>query len=366
VITGSIEILQELVTDSPQLAHVAKLIAAATERGAVVTSQLLAFSRQQPLQPRAIDINGLMVDTTNFLCPTLGAQIEIESRLEDGAWPVLVDPNQFTTALLNLAINARDAMPGGGRLTLATANVTLDKAYAKAHDEVAPGEYVMIAIADTGSGIPPSIRDRVFEPFFTTKSEGKGTGLGLSMVYGFVKQSGGHIRIHSEEGLGTRFEVYLPKAGAPAQQPVDVGEAAAVEGGSETILVVEDDVLVRNQVIAQLQSLGYVTLSATNAREGLALTIGGADFDLLLTDVIMPGRMNGRELAEELVKRRPSLKVLFTSGYSENALVHHGRLDAGVLLLPKPYKKSDLARMVRLALDGTEASARPAQQAECA
>jgi signal transduction histidine kinase/ActR/RegA family two-component response regulator len=371
VITGSIEILQDLVSDNPQLAHVAKLIAAATGRGAIVTAQLLAFSRQQPLQPRGTDINGLMVEMADFLRPTLGAQIEIQSTLEDGAWPVLVDPNQFTTALLNLAINARDAMPDGGKLTLATANVTLDEAYAKARDELAPGEYVMIAITDTGTGIPPSIRDRVFEPFFTTKSEGKGAGLGLSMVYGFVKQSGGHIRMHTEEGRGTRFELYLPRAGAgagadagaPAERPVDVREAAPVEGGCETILVVEDDVLVRNQVIAQLHSLGYVTLSATNAREALALVVGGACFDLLLTDVIMPGRMNGRELADEAVRRRPAVKVLFTSGYTEKALVHHGRLEAGVLLLPKPYNKSDLARMVRLALDGTQAL-RPAQSAQ--
>jgi signal transduction histidine kinase/ActR/RegA family two-component response regulator len=366
VIIGSIEILQELVADNPQLTQVAKLIAAATERGAVVTSQLLAFSRQQPLQPRPIDINGLMADTMNFLRPTLGAQIEIESKLEDGAWPVLVDPNQFTTALLNLAINARDAMPGGGKLTLATANVTLDEAYARTHDEVAPGAYVMIAVADTGTGIPPAIRDRVFEPFFTTKSQGQGTGLGLSMVYGFVKQSGAHIRMHTEEGYGTRFEVLLPKADAaadPAERPVEARRTAAFAGGSETILVVEDDVLVRNQVIGQLQSLGYATLSATNAREALALIVGGAVFDLLLTDVIMPGRMNGRELVDEARKRRPSLKVLFTSGYSENALVHHGRLDAGVLLLSKPYNKSDLARMVRLALDGAEAAAQQAASA---
>jgi signal transduction histidine kinase len=232
-----------------------------------------AFSRQQPLQPRGTDINGLMAEMADFLRPTLGAHIEIQSTFEDGAWPVLVDPNQFTTALLNLAIKARDAMPDGGKLVLATANVVLDVAYAKAHDEVAPGEYVMIAIADTGTGIPASIRDRVFEPFFTTKSEGKGTGLGLSMVYGFVKQSGGHIRMHTHEGHGTRFEVYLPQAVAGAcapERPVDVREAAPVEGGCETILVVEDDVLVRNQVIAQLQSLGYATLTATNAREALA------------------------------------------------------------------------------------------------
>jgi len=350
VITGTIEILAEAVEDRPQLAAVAKLIDEAAERGAVLTGQLLAFSRKQPLQPRHTDVNTLIMDAAKLLRPTLGEHVEIESMLEDEAWPALVDPNQFATALLNLALNARDAMPEGGKLTLETANIILDESYAKGHGEVIPGHYVMIGVSDTGSGIPASIRDRVFEPFFSTKSEGKGTGLGLSMVYGFVKQSEGHIKIYSEEGLGTTIRIYLPRAGAPADRTADAAPAVSIEGGHETILVVEDDALVRNYVNAQLHSLGYSTLLASNATEALTLIERGSDFDLLFTDVIMPGAMNGRQLAEAAVKLRPGIKVLYTSGYTENAIVHHGRLDPGVLLLPKPYRKADLARMIRTAL----------------
>ena len=231
------------------------------------------------------------------------------------------------------------------------------------HDEVAPGPYVMIAVSDTGHGIPAAIRDKVFEPFFTTKGVGKGTGLGLSMVYGFVKQSGGHIKIYSEEGHGTTIKIYLPRAGEQAGAAAAERAAIALAGRHETILVVEDDALVRNYVATQLSGLGYTTLTAANAAEALAIIDGVKSFDLLFTDVIMPGRMNGRQLADEAVRRRPALKVLFTSGYTENAIVHHGRLDPGVLLLAKPYRKSDLARMVRVALersDGARVGAREA------
>jgi CheY-like chemotaxis protein len=227
--------------------------------------------------------------------------------------------------------------------------VTFDEEYAAANGDVQPGNYVMVAVSDTGVGIPAAIIDRVFEPFFSTKEVGKGTGLGLSMVYGFVKQSGGHIKVYSEEGHGTTFRLYLPQADAPA---AEIAEplAAEIEGGNETILVVEDDELVRAYVGTQLQGLGYKTLSAANGTEALAIADGGAAFDLLFTDVIMPGPFNGRQLAAEMMQRRPSLKVLFTSGYTENAIIHHGRLDSGVLLLAKPYRKLDLARMLRLAL----------------
>ena len=214
----------------------------------------------------------------------------------------------------------------------------------------------MIAVSDTGSGIPAAIRDRVFEPFFTTKEPGRGTGLGLSMVYGFVKQSGGHIKIYSEEGHGTTIKLYLPRAGAQPQQASSASDDATLPRGQETILVVEDDDLVRDYVLAQLRSLGYATLSAQNAVVALALIDRGAQFDLLFTDVIMPGGMNGRQLADEVGKRRPGVKVLFTSGYTENAIIHHGRLDPGVALLAKPYRKSDLARMVRTALTQREAA----------
>jgi CheY-like chemotaxis protein len=227
----------------------------------------------------------------------------------------------------------------------------LDEAYASAHAEVAPGPYTMIAISDTGIGIPAAILDKVFEPFFTTKEVGKGTGLGLSMVYGLVKQSGGHIKIYSEQGHGTTVKIYLPRAGEQSDAESARVPGGVATGGSETILVVEDDRLVRENVVTQLRSLGYTTLAAGNAAEALALIDKTAQIDLLFTDVVMPGPINGRQLANEAVKRRPGLKVLFTSGYTENAIVHHGRLDPGVLLLAKPYRKTDLAVMVRTAID---------------
>jgi CheY-like chemotaxis protein len=280
--------------------------------------------------------------------------------LEDDAWPALIDPSQLTTALINLSLNARDAMPEGGKLVLETGNVHLDESYARANAEVMPGPYVMIAVSDTGQGIPAAIRDRVFDPFFTTKGVGKGTGLGLSMVYGFIKQSNGHIKIYSEEGHGTTIKIYLPRAGAQSGELV-VQPTVAIEGGAETILVVEDDPLVRNYVAAQLTSLGYTAITAANAAEALARIDDGEPFDLLFTDVIMPGPMNGRLLADEALRRRPGIAVLFTSGYTENAIVHHGRLDPGVLLLAKPYRKSDLARMVRTAFVQREAARTQAQ-----
>jgi PAS domain S-box-containing protein len=349
VITGTIEILAEGVADDPSLKEITELIDEAAQRGAQLTRQLLAFARRQPLEPRQTNPNSLLEETTKLLQPLLGEHIEIATVLEPTAWPAMVDPSQLSTALINLAVNARDAMPDGGKLTLETDNVVLDDSYAQAHSEVQPGNYVMIAVSDTGTGIPNAIKDKIFEPFFSTKAMGKGTGLGLSMVYGFVKQSGGHIKLYSEEGHGTTIKVYLPRAGLQADAVADPA-AAPIAGGTETILVVEDDLLVRTYVIAQLQGLGYATLSAANSAEALALVEGGARFDLLFTDVIMPGTMNGRQLAEELINRRLAFKVLFTSGYTENAIVHHGRLDPGVILLNKPYRKSDLARLVRVAL----------------
>jgi PAS domain S-box-containing protein len=354
VITGTIEILAEGVAEDPSLAAIARMIDEAALRGAELTQRLLAFARRQPLQPRTTDINTLIVDAAKLLRPTLGEHVEIESAFEDDAWPALVDPSQLANALINLALNARDAMPDGGKLVLETGNVQLDESYARMHDEVRPGPYVMIAVSDTGHGIPAAIRDKVFDPFFTTKGTGKGTGLGLSMVYGFVKQSNGHIKIYSEEGHGTTIKIYLPRAGTEVDAAVGAPAATTLEGGTETILVVEDDPLVRNYVATQLNSLGYTTLTAADAAEALEYIDDVKSFDLLFTDVIMPGSINGRQLAEEARRRRPSLKVLYTSGYTENAIVHHGRLDAGVLLLAKPYRKADLARMVRTAL-GREA-----------
>ncbi|WP_027533502.1 PAS domain S-box protein [Bradyrhizobium sp. WSM3983] len=348
VITGTIEILAEAVAKDPGLAAITKMIDEAAGRGAELTQHLLAFARKQPLQPREIDINSLVIDTAKLLRPTLGEQIQIESVFEDESCVAIVDPNQLTTAILNLALNARDATPGGGKLIVETGAAYLDEVYASAND-VPPGHYVLIAVSDTGTGIPAGMLPRVFDPFFTSKGPGKGTGLGLSMVYGFIKQSAGHIKIYSEEGHGTTIKMYLP----PGKTPTAVADGvmpASIEGGHETILVVEDDRLVRDYVLAQLHSLGYVTLQAANAAEALTIVASGKPFDLLFTDVIMPGKMNGRQLADEVLKTRPDLRVVYTSGYTENAIIHHGRLDSGVLLLAKPYRKSDLARIIRKAL----------------
>ncbi len=350
VITGTIGILADAVADHPELVSIAKLIDDAAERGAQLTKHLLAFARKQPLQPVEIDVNSLILEAGKLLHPTLGEQIEISPKLAHDAWSAMVDPNQLTTAVLNLALNARDAMPEGGKLTLETGNVHLDEDYARINTEVTPGDYVMVAVSDTGTGIPADLLEKVFDPFFTTKEVGKGTGLGLSMVFGFVKQSGGHIKIYSEEGHGTTVKLYLPRS-------TGQGHAAAaqlageVEGGDETILVVEDDALVRKYVVAQVASLGYATLEAANATEALKIIENGAEVDLLFTDVIMPGAMNGRQLVDEALRRQPLLKTLFTSGYTENAILHHGRLDEGVLLLAKPYRKPELARMIRVALN---------------
>jgi len=356
VITGTIGILADAVADRPELVSIAKLIDDAAERGAQLTKHLLAFARKQPLQPRETDINSLMVEAAKLLHPTIGEQVQISPMLAEDAWTALVDPNQLTTAVLNLALNARDAMPHGGKLVLETRNVYLDEGYAGMHNEVAPGNYVMIAVSDTGTGIPAAHLERVFDPFFTTKGVGKGTGLGLSMVFGFVKQSGGHIKIYSEEGHGTTVRIYLPKSTGPQQSASEALAASEIRGRDEIVLIVEDDPLVRKYVITQIQSLGYTTLDAANATEALGIIDNHADIDLLFTDVIMAGPMNGRHLVDEALRRRPALKTLFTSGYTENAIMHHGRLDSGVLLLAKPYRKSELARMIRLAL-GSNGSA---------
>jgi PAS domain S-box-containing protein len=351
VITGTIEILAEAVKEQPQLAAITRMIDEAASRGADLTAHLLAFARKQPLRPRETDVNTLIIEVAQLLRPTLGEQIEIESVFADESCFATVDPNQLATAVINLALNARDAMPGGGKLIFETGSAYLDEKDASLHGDVEPGRYALLAVTDTGSGIPADIIDKVFEPFFTSKGPGMGTGLGLSMVYGFVKQSAGHIQITSEEGHGTRIKIYLPP-GTGFLSDSDAALVPTVRGGRETIFVVEDDRLVRDYVLAQLYSLGYATLKAANGAEALAVVEAGHPFDLLFTDVILPGAMNGRQLADEIVRRRPGSKVLFTSGYTENAIIHHGRLDADVLLLAKPYRKSDMAGMIRTALGG--------------
>jgi signal transduction histidine kinase len=349
VITGTIEILAEGVADRPDLVAIAKMIDAAAARGADLTQRLLAFARKQPLQPREVDVNQLVIEATNLLRPTLGEHVEVRMTLADDASHALIDPSQLTNAILNLALNARDAMPDGGKLTIETSNVVLDEHYASINGDVAAGGYVMIAVTDSGHGIPADILNNVFEPFFTTKDVDKGTGLGLSMVYGFVKQSHGHINIYSEENHGTTVKIYLPPMIGTAQavEPVSI---SSIEGGHETILVVEDDNLVRTFVVGQIKSLGYLTVAAVSAAEALVAIDSPQKIDLLFTDMIMPGSMNGRQLADAALLRRASLKVLFTSGYSNEAIIHHGQLDAGVLLLAKPYRKSQLAQMIRAAL----------------
>jgi PAS domain S-box-containing protein len=350
VITGTIEILADAVADRPRLAAIAKMIDEAAIRGAEITQHLLAFARKQPLQPQEVGINSLVAEAADLLRSTLGEHIEIESRLADDVTAALIDPSQLTTAILNLALNARDAMPAGGKLAVETSNIHLSESYVSSQGDLVAGNYIMIEVRDSGCGIPVGELDRVFEPFFTTKDVGQGTGLGLSMVYGFVKQSNGHIQIHSEEGHGTTVRICLPQAVEVGQPLVELFQLPRLSNAEETILIVEDDALVRSFVITQIQSLGYVTLVAANAEEALILVDSVAKIDLLFTDVIMPGPMNGRQLAAETLKRRPSLKILFTSAYSQDAIARQGRLDVGVLLLAKPYRKSELENMILRAL----------------
>ncbi|WP_047307380.1 ATP-binding protein [Rhodopseudomonas palustris] len=356
VITGGIEIIADGVADRPALKDVAAMIDQAAIRASDLTHSLLSFSRKQPLQPRSIDVNALMLDTVKLLRPTLGAGIEIDVEPAPDLRPALADPSQLGSALINLAINARDAMRGNGKLLLETGNVDLDQAYAAQHDEVSAGRYVMLAVSDNGCGIPAAIRDRVFEPFFTTKAVGEGTGLGLSMVYGFVKQSGGHIELYSEEGHGTTIRLYLPYAAATLDAGLDSAAPPLAQGGRESVLVVEDDTLVRSYVMTHLKALGYTAHSAASAAEAMSMVYDDVEFDLLFTDVMLSGGMNGPQLADELRKYKPDLKVLLTSGYTENAMQHHGRLDPAMQLLPKPYRRADLARMLRRVLDAEVAA----------
>ena len=355
VITGTIEILADGVKHDPALASIVRMIDDAADRASQLTANLLAFARKQPLRPRETDVNALVEEVVQLLSPTLGRQIEIETALSDQAWPALIDRGQLSSALVNLAINARDAMPEGGRLLFRTANFTRD-----AHDAevvgLGPGDYVTIEVIDSGAGIPAAIRDRIFEPFFSTKQFGTGTGLGLSMVFGFAKQSGGGIVVDGEEGKGACFRIYLPKADVepsdvfPASDPAPP-EDDELRGGSETVLCVEDDDVVRAHVTGRLESLGYKVITASNAAQALELVNSGVTFDLLFTDIVMPGAMNGRQLAQKVAELRRPLRVLYTSGNTFGAFDTSGRLGEGVLLLTKPYRKAELARMVRLCLD---------------
>jgi PAS domain S-box-containing protein len=355
VILGNAEMLVESLSDDAQLRLLAEMTQTAAQRGAELTQRLLAFARRQPLDPAAVDVNGLLGSMDALLRRTLGDEVEVELVRGGGLWRALVDAPQLENALLNLCLNARDAMPDGGRLTIETANAALDDAYAREAEEVEPGQYVMIAVSDTGVGMTEEVRARAFDPFFTTKAVGRGSGLGLSMVFGFVKQSRGHVRLYSEPGQGTTVRLYLPRAAA---EPPAVASAVpeGLPRGAEAVLLVEDDTQVREHAARLLESLGYRVLAAPDGPSALALLREGKAVDLLFTDVVMPGGMNGRELADAARALRPGLPVLFTSGYTENAIVHHGRLDRGVLLLAKPYRRGELAAKLRQALDGMERS----------
>jgi PAS domain S-box-containing protein len=326
----------------------------AAERAASLTSRLLAFSRRQPLRPAPADLNGVVRDMGELLHRTLGEDVEVESVLAPRLWTVNVDRNQLETAILNLAVNARDAMPVGGKLTIETANTRLDQTYAEADAEVTPGQYAVIAVSDTGTGMDRATLDRVFEPFFTTKEVGRGTGLGLSMVYGFVKQSGGHITIYSEPGHGTTVKLYFPRHFAAREAEPEAEESAAPGGGEdEVVLVVEDNDDVRAYSTMILRELGYEVIAASHADSAIAIIRSEARIDLLFTDVVLPGR-SGRDLVEIAQQVRPDLKVLFTTGYSRDAIVHQGRLEPGVELISKPFTYEQLALRVREVLDRPE------------
>ncbi len=356
VIIGNSEDLIEELHDRPQLAQLAGTVKVAGERGAELTSRLLAFARKQALEPKRIQAAAIVHGVLTLLRRTLGAHIEIDVVAEPDTWPVHVDPGQLEQALLNLCINARDAMPGGGRIVIESANVVLSRDDVAAEVGVPAGDYVMVAVADTGSGIPADQLALVFDPFYTTKPAGKGTGLGLSMVYGFTIQSGGAVKIYSEVGAGTVVKLYLPRAsGGPASEPSrDSATSAHLARGDELILLVEDDGLVRSHATRLLQSLGYRVLPAANGPEALEIARGERTIDLLFTDVMMPGGMSGPELALHIRKVRPNLRVLFTSGYTDNAIVHFGRVDPGTALLHKPYDRRRLAEKIQQALAGPD------------
>lgn len=351
VVIGNSQIIIESLDDSHKLTPLAKMILQAGYQGAELTRSLLAFARKQPLAPKPVDIKLLIQRLWPLLKRAVGIEVSIQLIVDDQLQRILVDAGQLENALLNLVLNARDAMPKGGRIIIEAQSTHLPDKYAENH-EMSCGDYVVVTISDSGFGIPADKLDKVFEPFYTTKSKDKGTGLGLAMVYGFIKQSNGHINIYSEPEQGTTARLYLPIV----TDQVDVATTTAsyavdLQKGHERILVVEDDSLVREYVVAQLTELGYEVFSAADGKQAMQILKSDQSIDLLLTDVILPERLNGRKIAEYALKLRPSLRVLYTSGYTENSIVHHGRLDPGVLLLSKPYNREELANKVRMALE---------------
>jgi two-component system cell cycle sensor histidine kinase/response regulator CckA len=350
-------ILDELSTLDPLRGYAEEILKAADRAGAL-TNQLLAFSRRQIMQPRVINVNAVMLQTQKMLQRLIGEDVELVLKLGVDVGNIKADPGHVEQAIVNLAVNARDAMPLGGRLTIETANVTLDENYARTHMGVKPGDFTMIAVSDNGHGMDAETRRHIFEPFFTTKEKGKGTGLGLATVYGMVKQAGGDIWVYSEPGKGTTFKLYFPRVLEPCPNPPGRWPPSARRSGGETILVVEDEQAVRDLTVRILQQLGYTILTASSGAEALEISQAHAGhIDLLLTDVVMPN-MSGRQLADHIQAARPRTKVLFLSGYTENTVVHHGVLDAGVDFLPKPFSRENLSRKLREVL-ATAGSARP-------
>jgi PAS domain S-box-containing protein len=346
VISGNLQLLSKDVAGNARAEMRVQTALAGVARGSKLASQLLAFARRQPLEPKVVNAGRLIKGMDEMLRRALGGEIEVETVVAGGLWNSLIDPDQFENAVLNLAINARDAMNGEGRLTIEASNAFLDEVYVRQHDELAAGQYVMIAVTDTGTGIPPDILERVYEPFFTTKAEDKGTGLGLAMVYGFLKQSGGHVKIYSEVGAGTTVKLYFPRKAA-SEDVLVAAPSGEIKGGEETVLVVEDDDEVREVAVSMLTELGYRVVKARDAVSALVIVDSGIPIDLIFTDVMMPGALRSPELARKARERLPGVAVLFTSGYTQNAIVHGGRLDAGVELLAKPYTREGLARKVR-------------------
>jgi PAS domain S-box-containing protein len=346
VVLGSAEQLQEIVGDDPRLGLLARSITQGATRAAALTRQLLAFARQQPLSPQVLDVGNLATSMQSMLCRTLGEHINIVLQLEKGLWRIHADAVQLESALLNLAINARDAMPGGGQLLISARNAVLAKTDTPSDPDIKPGDYVVLTVADTGCGIPPQQLDRVLEPFFTTKEIGQGTGLGLAMVYGFARQSNGYLRIESEPGAGTRVRIYFPRMEMPVATAAEAPRQCAPPKGTETILVVEDDDMVRLYAEGQLTSLGYKVVCASNGPEAMDIVRQRADIDLVFTDMVMPGGMNGRDLAAAARAIRPGLKVLLTSGYTALGLPDDASADATAPMLAKPYRRLDLAHKV--------------------
>jgi len=342
VIIGNLQMALRRIADEKPRAQL-ETAQRGAQRAAELTKRLLAFSRNQALNPKPINVNRLVADMSDLLGRTLGETIAIETVQGAGLWEAEADITELESALLNLAVNARDAMPEGGKLTLETANTHLDEAYCQSVAGLKAGQYVMLSVTDTGAGMPKDVLNKAFDPFFTTKAPGAGTGLGLSQVYGFVKQSGGHIKIYSEPGEGTDVKIYIPRRMGPAQQRAEATLAEPLpRGKGQRILITEDDADVRDYTAQTLHELGYSVVQAINGQTALDKLVREGPFDLLLTDVVMPG-MNGRALAEAALKLVPNLKVLYMTGYSRNAIVHHGRLDPGVALIQKPFSQSALA-----------------------